>query len=683
MPFGIKNAPSHYQRMMNTIFPEELSAGWLIIYIDDIIICSEPWDSHLSRPERVLQKIVQVNTKIFLKKCHFAYSELKALGHVVSGLSLGIDKTKLAAVLLKALPQTKKEMQSFLGFAGYYKQHMKNFARIAKSLYKLCDQQTVYEMTEERVKAYEELKNSLTNAPFLLMPDWKLRFKLYIDAYGEGLGSALHQTQIINEKPIEGPICFISRQIKPTEAIFEGSQMEFLFLVWALEKLHYHLDRTVFDVITDCNAVKSLLNMKTPKRHMLIWQIAIQEYRGNMTIVYISAWVPQEEHHIEGICLTDIGTEFFKQVQEIYKMDKNCHILCQPLIKHCKDPSLSSKLDEIWKKAYDKGRFHLLDGILYHRTKHTCVMALQDGTLINTILNEWHDSVAAGHLSEDQTLERVKTCSWWPNWKKDVAEYCQTCDRCQKANRVTGKKFVMIIQIQEPKSPWEIVHMDWVTALPPGGDRSYNACLVLLTAIMIWNKVISHTGLLKNIISDRDLKFTSALWKNLHNLFRTKLSFSRAYHPQTDGLAERMIQTLEDIIRRFCAYGIEFKDSYGFTHDWCTLIPTLELAYKTSIHSSTGKTPAMLEKGWNPRFPHDTLNKDLVDIHPTASSFKSRLSKARHNANRCMQDSFKYARERWGKIHKPPYFKIGDLVLVSTLNCNNIKGQKKLKDSFS
>ncbi|MBW0547791.1 hypothetical protein O181_087506 [Austropuccinia psidii MF-1] len=179
----------------------------------------------------------------------------------------------------------------------------------------------------------------------------------------------------------------------------------------------------------------------------------------------------------------------------------------------------------------------------------------------------------------------------------------------------------MMIQIQEPKSPWEIAHMDWVTALPPGGDRSYNECLVLVeryskspmflpchkddtamdTAIMIWNKVIRHTGLCQNIISERDPKFTSAVWTNLHNLFGTKLSFSTSYHPQTYGIAERMIQTLEEIIRRLYAYGLEFKDSDGFTHDWCTLIPALELAYKTSIHSSTGKTQARLEKGWNPR----------------------------------------------------------------------------------
>ncbi|MBW0533754.1 hypothetical protein O181_073469 [Austropuccinia psidii MF-1] len=141
----------------------------------------------------------------------------------------------------------------------------------------------------------------------------------------------------------------------------------------------------------------------------------------------------------------------------------------------------------------------------------------------------------------------------------------------------------MIIQIQEPKSPCEIVHMDWVTALPPGGNRSYNACLVLVdrfrktlmflpchkndtamdTSIMIWNKALTHTGLFQNIISDRDPKFTSALWTNLHNLFVKKFSFSTSYNPQTDGLAERMIQTLEDMIRRFCAYGLECKDSDG------------------------------------------------------------------------------------------------------------------------
>ncbi|MBW0505870.1 hypothetical protein O181_045585 [Austropuccinia psidii MF-1] len=116
-------------------------------------------------------------------------------------------------------------------------------------------------------------------------------------------------------------------------------------------------------------------------------------------------------------------------------------------------------------------------------------------------------------------------------------------------------------------------------------------------ALLLWSRVISQTVFFENIISDRDPKFTSALWTNIHRFFATKLSFSTAYHPQTDGLAERLIQTLEDMIRRFCAYASEFKDSDGFTQEWCTVIPALELAYKASVSSSTGQAPAMLEKG--------------------------------------------------------------------------------------
>ncbi|MBW0473956.1 hypothetical protein O181_013671 [Austropuccinia psidii MF-1] len=191
--------------------------------------------------------------------------------------------------------------------------------------------------------------------------------------------------------------------------------MEFLLLVWALEKLHYYLDGTVFDVITDCNASRSLLNMKTPTRHMLRWQISIQEYRGNLTIAQKSqsiykneyglsrwapentpespAWVQHEENSIEEICVTDIGTEFFNKFKESYKIEKSCHILCHLLMTDCKETSLSTKLYEIWTKAYDEGRVNILDGILYHTTKHTCVMTLTDRASMNTILHECYDSV--------------------------------------------------------------------------------------------------------------------------------------------------------------------------------------------------------------------------------------------------------------------------------------------------
>ncbi|MBW0543386.1 hypothetical protein O181_083101 [Austropuccinia psidii MF-1] len=104
-------------------------------------------------------------------------------------------------------------------------------------------------MTQERIEAYEKIRKALTEAPLLHMPDWNIPLKLKIDAFGDGLGESLHQVQIIDDKPTEGQVCF-------------------------------------FEVITDCNAMKSLLNMKSPNRHILRSQIAIQEYRGNMNVVH-------------------------------------------------------------------------------------------------------------------------------------------------------------------------------------------------------------------------------------------------------------------------------------------------------------------------------------------------------------------------------------------------------------
>ncbi|MBW0561438.1 hypothetical protein O181_101153 [Austropuccinia psidii MF-1] len=158
--------------------------------------------------------------------------------------------------------------------------------------------------------------------------------------------------------------------------------------------------------------------------------------------------------------------------------------------------------------------------------------------------------------------------------------------------------------------------MDWVTGLPPGGKENFNAWLIIVdrfrksvrclqchkediamyTALFFWNNIRSTFVVHRIIISDRDPKFTSKVWTNLYGMLCNKLSFSTAYHPQKDGLAERMIQTMEDILRGFCEYGMELKDHEGYTHDWVTLPPAVQLDYNTSQHSIAGKSPSLVEK---------------------------------------------------------------------------------------
>ncbi|MBW0497603.1 hypothetical protein O181_037318 [Austropuccinia psidii MF-1] len=252
--------------------------------------------------------------------------------------------------------------------------------------------------------AYERGKHELTNAHVLLLPDFELPFKLYIDAAcSQGLGAALQQRQIVDGEPREGVICYISRQLKISEARYGATQTEFLFLVWDLETLHYYLKGAVFEVYTDCTALKSLLNMKTTNRRILRWQIVMQEYGGNMAILYkegkghtnvdglsrraldnvkinpdydaelapkitihlmqidrkknfrFSQWAPGSgtldsgntdsggtETPILGISSSELNKRFFNAVMKTYSKHKQCGILLQPLQQKYRSPELES-----------------------------------------------------------------------------------------------------------------------------------------------------------------------------------------------------------------------------------------------------------------------------------------------------------------------------------------------------
>ncbi|MBW0540820.1 hypothetical protein O181_080535 [Austropuccinia psidii MF-1] len=139
---------------------------------------------------------------------------------------------------------------------------------------------------------------------------------------------------------------------------------------------------------------------------------------------------------------------------------------------------------------------------------------------------------------------------------------------------------------------------------------------------------------------------------------------------------------MEDILRIFCAYGMEYKDHEGYRHDWVTLLPAVQLAYNTSQHYTTGKTPALVEKGWNPLLPVDHLKKNLLTIHPTAKDLDEMWKRACDTAAKCIAEEKGYNKQRWEKSHMEPDFKEGDQVLVFTLNFNNLKGPKKMIYSF-
>ncbi|MBW0514028.1 hypothetical protein O181_053743 [Austropuccinia psidii MF-1] len=376
-----------------------------------------------------------------------------------------------------------------------------------------------------------------------------------------------------------------------------------------------------------------------------------------------------KETPILGISSSELHKKFFNAVMKTYSKHKKWGILLKILQQKYRSPELESQLEEPRLRDYKDNRFFLIDALFYHRKQHTSALTIIDRDHISLILQECNYCPYMGHMKEDTTKERVSRRVWWPEWEQELSEYINPCERCQKANRKHGKKYGLLQHIEDPKHPWETNNMDWVTGIVPGGKDNFNACLIIVdrfsksmrclpchkedtamdTDLLFSNNIISTCGLPKIIISDRDPKFTSEFWTNLYDILGTKLAFSTAYHPQTDGSAERMIYKMEDILRRFFAYGMEYKDHEGYLHDWVTLLPAVQLAYNTSQHSTTGKTPSLVEKRWNPLLPVDHLKKNILTIHTTAKYFHQMWRRACDTDSKCIAEAKEYNKQRWDK----------------------------------
>ncbi|MBW0542165.1 hypothetical protein O181_081880 [Austropuccinia psidii MF-1] len=249
-------------------------------------------------------------------------------------------------------------------------------------------------------------------------------------------------------------------------------------------------------------------------------------------------------------------TDFLNSVMKPYAKHKKCSISIQLLQQKYSIPELECQLEEHWLRHYNDNKSFLIDELLYHREKQNTSPTVIDMDHIFLILQECHNCTYMGHMSEYRTKDR-------------------------KENRKQGKRYGLFQNIEEPKHPWETINIYWVTGLLPGGEENFIALLVIVdryskcvrslphhkedtsmdTALCSWNNIISTMAVPKITISDRDPKFKSEFWTNLYHMIGTKLAFFTAYHPKTDGLAERMILKMEEIIRIFCAYGMEYKDN--------------------------------------------------------------------------------------------------------------------------
>lgn len=271
MPFGLKNAPATFQRVMDSVLREFIGVCCLV-YMDDIIIFSSSFEEHVKDIRKILQKLKEACLKIQLDKCYFFRPEVQFLGHTVTKQGVKPNSDKIEVIKNWPIPKTEKELKQFLGTIGYYRRFIKDFAKMVKPLTQLLRNDTDFKFTAKETQCFEKCKSLLIMDPILAYPDFEKEFILTTDASDFAIGAVLSQGQIGKDRPI----AYASRTLSKAEENYCTTEKELLAIIWAVKHFRPYLYGRRFKLITDHQPL--IYSMTSANQKIIRWKIDLSEF---------------------------------------------------------------------------------------------------------------------------------------------------------------------------------------------------------------------------------------------------------------------------------------------------------------------------------------------------------------------------------------------------------------------
>lgn len=738
MPFGLCNAPSTFQRLMQRMFGDQQGQS-LLLYLDDIIVFSGSVSQHLQRLEVVLSRLQREGLKAKLEKCAFFQRQVGYLGHIISRQGVSTDPAKVAAVAEWQRPKHVSELRSFLGFASYYRRFVEGFARLSSPLHKLVAElvgsksrrgsgraiETAW--TPECEQSFEALKTKLVSAPVLAYADFSRPFILEVDASHSGLGAVLSQEQ---EGKVR-PVAYASRGLRPTErnmANYSSMKLEFLALKWAMtEKFREYLLGQKCMVFTDNNPLSYLQSAKLgATEHRWAAQLAAFDFdlkyrsgRSNGNADALSRQYMSSQDLTEQALPGTAIPEALQTVPTLQPLVSATQSMVSALPFYTPsdlralqeaDPVLKDVLG-FWREGVEPtperksrvppkvrlvlrqwDRLAEREGVLYRRVfrpdgGEENLQLLLPAVLQTEVLTHLHQD--HGHQGVQRTTELVRLRCYWPGMTSDVKQWCQQCERCQVAKNPAPGLHGFMGHLLASR-PNEILAIDFTTLEPSGNG---------LENVLVMTDVFSKFS---QAVPTWDQRAPTIAQVLLNEWFYKFGVPSRIHSDQGRSFESSLIHQL------CCLYGVTKSRTTPYhpagngqcerfnrtlhdllrtlptsqKRDWASCLPQVLFFYNSTPHQSTGESPFLLMFGQEARLPIDFLLGRVGDpvpgrVQDWVVEHQARLTVAFEGARERLQAAASRRKERHDQRVRDVPLLVGQSVYLRDLR---VRGRHKIQD---
>lgn len=678
MPFGLKNAPSVFQRTVMQALGN-LAYSYVIVYMDDIMIVSPTIELGLERLKTVLNVLTGAGFIFNISKCSFLKTRVQYLGFEVKAGEIRPNPQKTTALSLLPPPQTVSGLRQFIGLASYFRKFVPDFAKIMKPLYSLTSGKgsIVWDVELENIR--KKIVTVLTNKPVLVIFDPQYPIELHTDASSCGYGAILLHR--INGSP--HVVEYFSKTTAPSEAKYHSYELETLAVVASVKHFRHYLLGRQFVVYTDCNSLKASRTKidLTPRVHR--WWAYLQsfnfdiQYREGKRMAHADFFsrnpVPSKPQLVlekiteKRVNLAEISSEWLLTEQKL-----------DPEIVEIVSKLHSNEQQDDLIKSYD-----LRKGVLHRkiqRNNRTRCLPVVPRTFRWSVVNQVHESVM--HLGWQKTLDKVYQYYWFHNMNKYVRKFVNNCITCRTSKSPSGKIQAELHPIAKVNIPWHTVHIDISGKLSGKSDlKEYvivqidgftkfvhlyhtlkidtESCVKALKAS------IALFGIPNRIIADQGRCFSSSRFSEFCSSQNIKLHLIATGASRANGQVERIMSTLKNLLTAVESSQRSWQDALG----------EVQLALNCTVNRSTEASPLEMLIGKEAR--------PIGLIPPVDTEIEIDLNSVRTHASDKMKSLADYDKQRFDKTKAMVVrHNVGDYVLLRNEERHQTKLDPKFKGPF-